>query len=294
MVNKEPRYKVVLKEKERFEKFKKPEIALIYYVLSDLGIVMAECGTHRENEVGVSPMINAAFPNASIEELENLTIQKTLHPAADFMEEHNNKLFFEEIAGSPSKLSDWQNFGRGGLCYAYTDDEKWNSSSTFLVVPLSDSEKIAELLEIPHIEKGVTKFDQEVAKKIYSRLFWKVGLYHLPLSRLIMPRDIEADILNKSIVINAMITTPSNIEEIVKDLAFLGFNSAQFNNIRFKSEVPQEKAEEIKAFKKSIDNLAFVKFKSGGSIRMKVYLDIIDDAEERINTVNNLFHYETK
>lgn len=292
MVNKG--YEKIAAEKKRFEEFGKPEIALVYHVLRKRGIVLVECRIRRGDEEGISPLIAAAFPSLGKEDLSSLTIHKTFHPAAEFMEKLGDKLFSEDFCCNDSGISsDRQSKGIGVLCFAYTD-EKWDSRSLFLIVPLSDSEKIYELLKIPHIEKGAAKADEEEAERIYEKLSRRIGLYNFPLSRLVMPREIKTDILNKSIAIDAMITAPSDIEEIVKDLAFLGFNSVRFNNIRLKSEGSLEKAEEIEAFKKTIDSLAFVEFSSRTPIRMKVYLSIIDDSKDRTTNIDNLLFGEAR
>lgn len=266
-------YEDVEAEKKRFGEFEIPVVGLILHVMRRLGIVLVECRIRRGDGEDVSPLIAAAFPHAGKEALKDLTIHKTFHPSLEFMEKLGDRLFYEDIVGNSEKLAEWQNFGIGKLCWAYTDDENWNSKSIFFIVSLSDSEKISELLKIPHIEKGTTKADWKEADNVYQRLFWRTSYYPTELSKAVMPQDISTDILKREIIINGTGRTRvmlSNVEKIVKELACLGFRTIRFKNVWVKS---QEEAND----RKNIQNkLAFVEFGSGGPIKIELLIDAVN------------------
>ena len=252
-------------EKKRLENFGKLSTAIEIHVIPGKDLALVECRAYRGT---ISPLLKAAFPHAGKDTLSSLTTHTTLHPAVEFMEKLADGLLYDEIVNDSIRLAEMKSLGIGMICVAYTEDGKWDSNSLFVLVPLSDMKKISKLLEVPHIERGTTEFDVEYAMRLYRRLFWRKQIWNYRLVELVKPKDVETDILNRSITIDTNLDI-KDIESIVYELASLGFS-----DIHLKSN-QTDKIEELKTLIKG--KLTYVEFAAGGRpIRTKVFISITD------------------
>lgn len=199
------------KEENVFNKFRETHSPVVpeVYVLPEKGIALVR---HRTHYGQLNRLIAAAFPGAGKEahDYENIQIS---HLGRDFM----NAL------------------GKGEMYSAFTNKE-WNSDR-FVIIPLSEKERIQELLFMPHIER-ISISDIQEAKDIYQSLIAhnEFGAYdHRGKLRGfgLKPEQVIIDELDHSITINAEgdcnVGTEISLVGFLRDLNIMGFEKIKLD-----------------------------------------------------------------